>query len=88
MLRTITTVGAAICAIGLIGAPAASAAPKFCENHGAGTGKTYIHACAKGAGGAGPFEPVTDPDTGKVRWVHKSQKPHREPSSTPVSSTE
>lgn len=39
----------------IILAPTVDAQPKLCDNHGTGQGQIYIHACAVGGGGAGPF---------------------------------
>ncbi|GJJ22272.1 hypothetical protein [Mycolicibacterium mageritense] len=49
MLRTLVASIATICTIGLIGAPAAQAAPKFCD------GSMYKTACVGGGGGSGPY---------------------------------
>lgn len=51
MLRTIGATIAAICTIGLLGAPTAHATPKMCDNHGTGKGLIYKSACAGGGGG-------------------------------------
>lgn len=69
MLRTSTALAAAICTIGLIGAPTADAAPKMCDAHGTGKGHIYIAACAGGGGGGGPapfFAPLRDENGNQV----------------------
>ena len=70
MLRTMVAATAAICTIGLIGAPVASAGPKFCGNHGTGNGKIYKTACGAGDGGAGPMTAYKDTD-GKWRFMRQ-----------------
>lgn len=72
MLRTIVAAIAAICTIGLVGAPAAAAGPKFCENHGTGAGQMYKTACAGGDGGLGPMMGYEDPSDGKMHFVRTS----------------
>ena len=71
MLRTLIAAVAAICTIGLIGAPVAAAQPKFCENHGTGSGQIYIHACATGPGSGGSTMMVKDY---RGRWVKVKQQ--------------
>jgi hypothetical protein len=71
MLRTIVAAIAAICTIGLIGAPLASAQPKFCENHGTGAGQTYIHACATGPGNGGSSIMIKNAEGNYVKVKHQ-----------------
>jgi hypothetical protein len=62
MLRTATVAIAAICTIGLIGAPAAEAKPPALCTH---SKVAYVTACATGGGGAGPIERVWDAAVGR-----------------------
>lgn len=68
MLRTVVAVVAAICAAGLIGTPAANAAPKFCDSP---RHNIYIHACAGGDGGPGPMMGYKDTNG---KWHFMRQK--------------
>lgn len=70
MLRTIGATIAAICTIGLLGAPTAHATPKMCDNHGTGKGLIYKSACAGGGGGGNDgtwWGPNFSVESGKIK---------------------
>jgi hypothetical protein len=65
MLRTTLAAVAVVCTAGLIGAPVATAAPKFCD------GAAYKTACTSGPGGAGPIVRYWDKTPGTDWSEHK-----------------
>lgn len=70
MLRTLGATIAAICTIGLIGAPTATA--DICANHGTGHGQIYKTACGSGNGGPGAMMGYKDAD-GNWHHVRRSE---------------
>lgn len=72
MLRPL--IAAVAVTVSLIGAPAAQAAPAFCDPHG--TDHVYIHACAGGGGGGRTVwrplaEKVISKKTGELKTAYR-----------------
>jgi hypothetical protein len=71
MLLKSILAGAGIAAAVIL-APTVDAQPAFCDNHGSGNGKIYIHACAGGdGGGSALWVPVRDENGAIVKRVAK-----------------